>query len=79
VVKIVKAKNWRDGRSNPNGLEMEFKLVDGWRFIESGHWTKASQPVKIPNLYYETETQHKQARKKIGKNELVKEFEGIIS
>ena len=79
VVKIVKAKNWRDGRSNPNGLEMEFKLVDGWRFIESGPWTKASQPVKIPSLYYETETQHKQARKKIGKTELVKEFEGIIS
>lgn len=79
IVKIVKAKNWRDGRSNPNGLEMEFKLVDGWRFIESGPWTKASQPVKIPSLYQETERQFKQGRKKMGKTELVKEFEGRLS
>jgi hypothetical protein len=79
VVKIVKAKNWRDGRSNPNGLEMGFKLINGWQFIESGPWTKASQPVKTPSLYNETEKQYKQAKKRIGKTELVKEFEGICS
>ncbi len=79
IVKIVKAKNWRDGRSNPNGLEMEFKLIDGWKFVESGPWIKASQPVKTPSLYNETENQHKYARKRIGKTELQKEFEGIIS
>jgi hypothetical protein len=79
VVKVVKAKNWRDGRSNPNGLEMEFKLVDGWKFIESGPWTKANHPVKIPSLYQETETQYKQAKKRMGKSDLIKEFEGIVS
>ena len=79
VVKIVKAKNWRDGRSNPNGLEMEFKLVDGWKFIENGPWTKASQPVKVPSLYNETENLHKYARKRMGKTALQKEFEGIVS
>ena len=77
VVKIVKAKNWRDGRSNPNGLEMEFKLVDGWKFIECGTWTKASRQVNIPSLYNETENQYKYAKKRIGKTELQKEFEGI--
>ncbi len=75
MVKIVKAKNWRDGRSNPNGLEMEFKLIDGWKFIESGPWTKASQPVKIPSLYQQTERQYKQEKKRMGKTELAKEFE----
>ncbi len=79
VVKIVKAKNWRDGRSNPNGLEVEFKLCDGWKFIESGPWIKASQPVKIPSLYQETEKQHRQAKRRMGKSELAKEFEGIVS
>ena len=77
VVKVIKAKNWRDSRSNPNGLEMEFKLVDGWKFIESGPWTKASQPVKIPSLYNETENQHKYAKKRMSKTALQKEFEGI--
>ena len=79
IVKIVKAKNWRDGRSNPNGLEMEFKLVDGWKFIESGPWTKASRVVSIPSLYEETENQYKYGKKKMGKTALVKEFEGIVS
>ena len=79
VVKIVKAKNWRDGRSNPNGLEMPFHLVDGWKFIESGPWTKASQPVKIPSLYQETERQFKQGKRRVGKTELAKEFEERFS
>jgi len=79
MVKIVKAKNWRDGKSNPNGLEMEFKLVDGWKFIECGPWTKATQPVKIPTLYNETMKQHRQGTKRVGKTELTKEFEKIFS
>jgi hypothetical protein len=79
IVKIIKAKNWRDGRSNPNGLEMEFKLIDGWKFIESGPWIKASQPVKVPSLYQQTERQYKQVKKRMGKTELTKEFEGIVS
>jgi hypothetical protein len=79
VVKIVKAKNWRDGRSNPNGLEMGFKLINGWQFIESGPWTKASISVKTPTLYNETENQYKYAKKRMGKTALQKEFEGIVS
>jgi len=79
MVKIIKGKNWRDGRNNPNGLEMEFKLVDGWKFIESGPWTKATQPVTIPSLYNETENQHRYARKRMGKTALQKEFEGIVT
>lgn len=78
TVKILKAKNWRDGKNNPNGLEMEFKLVDGWKFIESGPWTRASEPVKVPSLYNETEKQHKYAKKRMGKTALVKEFEGRL-
>jgi hypothetical protein len=79
MVKIVKAKNWRDARSNPNGLEMEFKLVDGWKFIESGPWTKASQTVKVPSLYQETEKQYNRGKRRMGKADLVKEFEAVIS
>lgn len=79
IVKIVKAKNWRDGSSNPNGLEMEFKLVDGWKFIEAGPWTKASQLVKIPSLYQETERQHNKAKKRMGKTELARQFKEIAS
>lgn len=79
TVKIVKGKNWRDVRINPNGLERGYKLISGWKFIESGLWTKASQPIKIPGLYQETERQYKQAKKKIGKTELAREFKEIAS
>lgn len=32
-IKIVKAKNWTDNTSNPNGMEIPFKLVKGCNFI----------------------------------------------
>jgi hypothetical protein len=79
VLKLIKAKNWRDPKVNPNGLEMTFKLVGGCRFIEEGIWTRASEPVKIPSLYNETENQHKYAKKRMSKTALQKEFEGIVS
>jgi hypothetical protein len=78
IVKIVKAKNWRNGKSNPNGLEMPFKLVDGCKFLEDGQWTKASQPMKLPSPYNETEGQFKYGKKRLGKTELTKEFERMF-
>jgi len=39
-VKIIKAKNWADSEKNPNGLELEFKLVKGCHFIEESYWKK---------------------------------------
>lgn len=38
--KIVKAKNWADPKTNPNGLEMQFSLVQGCNFISGGSWTR---------------------------------------
>jgi Ni2+-binding GTPase involved in maturation of urease and hydrogenase len=38
-IKIVKAKNWATTR-NPNGLEMEWNLVDGCHFKPLGMWKK---------------------------------------
>jgi len=44
---IVKAKSWADPTSNPNGLILKFKLVQGYKFISDGQpWrgqTDASQ------------------------------------
>jgi hypothetical protein len=34
LLKIVKAKNWKNQEVNPNGMEFEFKLVNGCKFIE---------------------------------------------
>ena len=39
VIKIVKAKNWRDPLKNPNRKELHFKLVDGYRFIPTDSWS----------------------------------------
>jgi hypothetical protein len=36
-LKIVKAKNWATSE-NPNGLEINFKLVDGCKLIKTGDW-----------------------------------------
>jgi hypothetical protein len=38
-IKIVKAKNWA-GTENPNGLQMDFKLAQGCKFIPQGNWKK---------------------------------------
>jgi hypothetical protein len=72
-IKIVKAKNWVDSRVNPNGLEVSFKLVDGCKFVNLGDWSK---PAEISNLYHETPNQYKNARKRLGKEDLCKEFSG---
>jgi hypothetical protein len=39
-IKMVKAKNWVIGQTNPNGLELNFKLVQGWNFLPEGDWHK---------------------------------------
>lgn len=38
-IKIVKAKNWA-GQENPNGLTLDFKLVQGCKFITLTDWRK---------------------------------------
>lgn len=39
-LRIVKAKNWRDPKFNPNGMQIEFKLVEGCRFMNTTPWRK---------------------------------------
>ncbi len=36
-ITIVKCKEWH-GTQNPNGLRITFKLVGGWKFIETSSW-----------------------------------------
>ena len=38
ICKIVKAKSFADPKNNPNGLEIDFKLVDGWKFVPISGW-----------------------------------------
>ena len=38
LLKIVKAKAWVDSAYNPNGLEIEWKLVDGCKFQTTSSW-----------------------------------------
>lgn len=38
-MKVIKAKNWATAR-NPNGLEINYKLIDGCKFIASGDWQR---------------------------------------
>lgn len=38
VIKIVKAKNWRDSMLNPNGQALKFKIVRGCNLIQTGSW-----------------------------------------
>jgi hypothetical protein len=38
VTKIVKAKSWADSTLNPNGLSIDWKLVDGCKFLNTGSW-----------------------------------------
>lgn len=38
VLKIEKAKMWRNDNVNPNGMFCKFKLVAGARFIKEGDW-----------------------------------------
>jgi len=43
--RIVKAKNWAT-YENPNGMTMEFNLVDGCKFIH-GEWSQMTNPENI--------------------------------
>ena len=38
ICKIVKAKSFVDPTNNPNGQEIDFKLVDGCKFITTSDW-----------------------------------------
>ncbi len=38
ICKIEKAKNWVRADVNPNGMQMNFKLVNGCRFIKEDSW-----------------------------------------
>jgi hypothetical protein len=38
--KIVKAKNWANPETNPNGLELQFKLIHGCKFAIEKDWGK---------------------------------------
>lgn len=37
-IKMIKAKNWVDQKTNPNGLELDFKLAKGCHFIAENDW-----------------------------------------
>ncbi|NIM96662.1 MAG: hypothetical protein GTO24_00845 [candidate division Zixibacteria bacterium] len=39
-IRIIKAKNWVDFKRNPNGLELDFKLIKGCEFIAETDWHK---------------------------------------
>ncbi len=39
-IKIIKAKNWAESKTNPNGLELTFKLAKGCLFKEESFWKK---------------------------------------
>jgi len=41
-MKIVKAKNWQNSEHNPNGLEINFKLAAGCKFVNESPWHKAA-------------------------------------
>jgi len=41
-LKIVKAKNWRNSKENPNGRRMTFKLSDGCRFTPTSNWERVA-------------------------------------
>lgn len=41
-LKIVKAKSWFNGTKNPNGLGIDYKLVNGCKFIPESQWRKVN-------------------------------------
>lgn len=40
LLKITKAKNWRDPKANPNNQQIPFKLVAGCNFINTEPWRR---------------------------------------
>jgi hypothetical protein len=45
-IKIVKCKNWAQEDKNPNGLSLEYKIVQGCKFIRSSDWSIAWNEVR---------------------------------
>ena len=39
-LKIVKAKNWRNSKINPNKMEIDFRLVEGCKFTNISSWKR---------------------------------------
>ncbi len=37
-IKILKCKNWKQDDVNPNGLSLEYKIVQGCNFIQQSEW-----------------------------------------
>jgi hypothetical protein len=46
ALKIVKAKNWADPTTNPNGLVQRFKLYQGADFYRQGEWHREAEVEK---------------------------------
>jgi hypothetical protein len=47
-MKFVKAKNWRT-MENPNGMEIDFKIVSGWKFLpEAKGWYRKDEEIPKP-------------------------------
>ena len=40
LIKVIKAKNWADGKVNPNGMQRGFKLVSGCEFVPTTDWKR---------------------------------------
>ncbi len=47
TVKILKAKNFRDPKRNPNGAYKNFKLIDGYKIIDRGNWERDKEILNI--------------------------------
>ncbi len=45
-IKIVKCKNWANDERNPNGLSLEYKIVQGCKFIQQSDWSIAWEEVR---------------------------------
>ncbi len=45
IIKIIKAKNWVSDK-NPNGLSLEFKIVNGCKLIQCSEWSTPWEDVK---------------------------------
>ena len=72
-IKIVKAKAWKNPAVNPRGMELNFKLVNGCKFMKTGDWSKPDG-AETPSLYHQTPNQYR-ASKKMGKEDLCREYE----
>jgi hypothetical protein len=53
ILTIVKAKDWKTHTVNPNNMAIEFKLVQGSRFIPVGDWYRVGTKIKKPDKPYQ--------------------------